>query len=498
MTSTTLSATVSIKNPATGGVAGEVSLFDDATTRAVFERARKAQKQWASVPVKERKKIFLRYHDLVLENQEKMMDTIQAENGKNRVSAFEEVLDNAITARHYAYAAPKLLKPQSAKGALPILTKTEVEHAPIGVVGIIAPWNYPLTLSMSDAIPALLAGNAVVLKPDSNTPLTALLGAELLAEAGLPEGVFNVVPGPGRTVGQAIVSECDYLMFTGSTETGRSLAVQAAERLIDFSGELGGKNPLIITSDANPEAVVRGVINACFSNSGQLCISIERIYVHEDVADTFIKAFSEAVNAMEVRGDKAWDTDMGSLISPEHTDSVAEFVDDAVAKGAKVLAGGKRLTELGDAFYAPTVLIDVPESARLYEEEVFGPVVRIEVVRTHEEAIAKANDTDYGLNSSVFGPTRTARAIASQLETGTVNINEGYAAGWASVDAPMGGWKQSGVGRRHGEGGLLKFTESRTVANQRLIPIAGPSQLKSETWNGLLSTALKLGRDYLR
>ncbi|MHA2787721.1 succinic semialdehyde dehydrogenase [Corynebacterium sp. S7] len=498
MTQATFSATLSVTNPTTGASIGDVPLYDETTTREVFHKARLAQKSWAQVPISERKKIFLRYHDLVLERQDQLMDLIQAENGKNRRSAFEEVLENAITARHYAYATGRLLKTKRAKGALPILTKTEIEHSPVGVVGIIAPWNYPLTLSMSDAIPAILAGNSVVLKPDSNTPMTALLGAELLAEAGLPGGVFNVVPGSGSKVGQTIVAECDYLMFTGSTATGRRLAAQAGERLIGFSGELGGKNPLIVTADADPKAIVRGVRDACFSNSGQLCISIERIYVHENVAEEFIAEFSQAVNSMVIAADDSWDTDMGSLISPEHTNNVAEFVEDAVSKGATVLAGGKRLPELGEAFYAPTVLIDVPESARLFSEEVFGPVVRIEVVRSHEEAIEKANDTEYGLNASIFGPSRTARAIASQLEAGTVNINEGYAAGWASLDAPMGGWKQSGAGRRHGDGGLLKYTEARTVADQRLTPIAGPESIGAKRWNGLLTVALKVARDYLR
>ncbi|WIM67815.1 succinic semialdehyde dehydrogenase [Corynebacterium breve] len=489
---------IPVVNPVDGSIVDNAPLFDEDSTLEAFARARKAQAAWTATPVRKRKKIMLRYHDLVLEHRDELMDLIQAENGKNRRSAFEEVLDNAITARHYAFAAGRLLKTRRAKGALPVLTKTEVENVPVGVVGIIAPWNYPLTLSMSDAIPALLAGNAVVIKPDMETPLTALRGAELLREAGLPEDLFIVVPGPGSTVGQTIVAECDYLMFTGSTETGRMLAQQAAERLIGFSGELGGKNPLIVTADADPFAVVRGVREACFSNSGQLCISIERIYVHADVADRFIPAFVQSVNDMVIAGDNSWETDMGCLISKQHTDNVADFVSDAVFHGATVATGGERLTDLGPTFYAPTVLLDVPEEAELYHQEVFGPVVRIEVVDSHEEAIRRANDTEYGLNAAVFGPERTARAIATELEAGTVNINEGYSAAWASVDAPMGGWKSSGVGRRHGDQGLLKYTEPRTIASQRLVPISGPNEMATEKWNNLLSTALKLGRDYLR
>ena len=490
--------TVTIHNPADGTTVGTTNYYGADTATQFIERARAKQPEWAKTPVKERKKIMLRYHDLVLKHQSELLDIIQDENGKNRRSAFEEVLDNALTARHYAYRAEKLLSPDRAKVALPIATKTQVQHAPVGVVGIIAPWNYPLVLAISDAIPAILAGNTVVLKPDSNTPMTSLRAAELLAEAGLPKDVLTVVPGSGREVGQALVEQADYLMFTGSTATGAKLAAQAGERLIGFSGELGGKNPLIVTADADVDKVVSGVRHACFSNTGQLCISIERIYVHRDVADRFVPAFIRCVEKMKIGAGHDWDIDMGSLISEDHTDTVAEFVEDAVAKGATVATGGKRLTNLGPNFYAPTVLLNVPEEAKLYREEVFGPVVYIEVVDTHEEAIAKANDTEYGLNASIFGKSSTAREIAQHLEAGTVNINEGYSAGWSSIGAPMGGWKRSGVGRRHGDGGLLKYTESRTVAEQRIVPISGPAGLAPEKWAGLLTSALKYGRDILR
>ncbi|MCQ4619077.1 succinate-semialdehyde dehydrogenase (NADP(+)) [Corynebacterium sp. CCUG 59401] len=497
-TSVNNNTTITIKNPADGTIVGTTNYYGADTALEAVERARAKQPEWAATAVKERKKIMLRYHDLVLKHQKELLDIIQDENGKNRRAAFEEVLDNALTARHYAYRAEKLLSPDRAKVALPIATKTQVQHAPVGVVGIIAPWNYPLVLAISDAIPAIMAGNTVVLKPDSSTPMTSLRAAELLAEAGLPKDVLTVVPGSGREVGQALVNSVDYLMFTGSSDTGAKLASQAGERLIGFSGELGGKNPLIVTSDADVDKVVSGVRHACFSNTGQLCISIERIYVHRDVADKFIPAFVRCVEKMRIGPGHDWDIDMGSLISSDQADTVASFVEDAVSKGATVATGGKRLPDLGENFYAPTVLLNVPENARLHREEVFGPVVYIEVVDSHEEAIRRANDTEYGLNASVWGKPATAREIASQLEAGTVNINEGYAAGWSSIAAPMGGWKRSGVGRRHGDDGLLKFTEARTVAEQRIVPIAGPDGLAPEKWANLLTMALKYGRDVLR
>lgn len=459
-------------------------------------RARRAQAQWALTPVRTRREIMLRLHDLILDHQVELIDLIQTETGKSRSSAFDEVIDVALTARHYAYRAGCLLRTTRVRGALPVLTHTTVQRSPRGVVGIIAPWNYPLSMALSDAIPALLAGNAVVLKPDEKTTGTAIRGLELLEEAGLPGQVMQVVPGPGPTVGQEIVEQCDYLMFTGSTATGRKLAAQAGERLIGFSAELGGKNPLIVCPDADMDRAARGAVQACFSNTGQLCISIERIYVHEAVADSFLSRFLALVNDLSLG--HGWTDDVGSLISAEHLARVDELVDDAILHGARVLAGGRPLPDLGPTFYAPTVLIDVPPTARLHADEVFGPVVYVEKVASLDEAVAKANDSSYGLSASVWGRERTARDVAARLQAGAVNINDGFAAAWASLDAPMGGWKSSGVGRRHADEGLLKYTESRTVAAQRLMPLAGPSTMPRERYASLLSQALRVFKRVLR
>ncbi|MDO5512804.1 succinic semialdehyde dehydrogenase [Corynebacterium sp.] len=456
-----------------------------------FPTARHAQAQWSATPINDRKAIMLAYHDLVLARQDALLDIIQQETGKSRADAFNEVMDVAITARHYAYRVARLLRRQRVKGALPLLTSTHVERAPKGVVGIISPWNYPLSLAVSDAIPALLAGNAVVLKPDEKTTGTARLALELLREAGLPEHVMQIVEG-GAEAGQRVAAECDFLMFTGSTAVGRKLAAQAGERLIGFSAELGGKNPLIVLPSADPAKAARGAVSACFSNTGQLCISIERIFVHEAVAEEFIAEF--VARTQELRLGLGWSADIGRLISEEHRERVSLLVSSAVSQGARVLTGAT----YEDLYYSPTVLIDVPHHADLYTQEVFGPVVYIEVVDTIDEAVTRANDSDYGLNASVWGTVREARDVASRLEAGTVNINEGFAAAWASVDAPMGGWKQSGVGRRHADEGLLKFTESRTVAVQRLVPLSGPSDVPREKYAAALSTVLRLGKSVLR
>ncbi|MEJ5997929.1 succinic semialdehyde dehydrogenase [Corynebacterium sp. H130] len=452
-----------------------------------FALARRAQATRPSTD--ELAKVFLRYHDLVLARQSELLDAIQAETGKARGHAFEEVLDVAITSRHYAHIAQKLLKSRRVKGALPLLTRTIVDREPVGVVGIISPWNYPLSLAISDAIPALLAGNAVVLKPDSKTPNTALLAAEILYECGMPRELFQVVPGSGETVGQEIAHNCDYLMFTGSTATGRKLGAIAGERLIGYSAELGGKNPLLVDESADIEKAAEIAVNACFANSGQLCISIERIYAPRTIATEFTERFVAKTRNLRV-GIGGWDYDMGSLISEDHARKVHEFVEDAVAHGAQILTGGNPPK---GRLYQPTILAAVPEGARLKTEEVFGPVVYIEVVDSIDEAVARANDTEYGLNASVVAKPRVGWRIARQLHAGTVNINEGYAAAWASVSAPMGGWKDSGLGRRHGVDGLLKFTETRTVAEQRVLPVSG----HGEKFAQVMSTALKVGRRFL-
>lgn len=438
-------------------------------------------------------RVFLRYHDLVLERQTELLDVIQRETGKARAHAFDEVLDVAITSRHYAHIASKTLKTKRKKGGLPVLTRTVVERDPVGVVGIISPWNYPLSLAISDAIPALLAGNAVILKPDTKTPETALLAAEMMYEAGMPRDLFQVAPGSGETVGQQIAHNCDYLMFTGSTATGRKLGAIAGERLIGYSAELGGKNPMIVADTADPEKAADIAVQACFANSGQLCISVERIYVHRSIAEAFTDAFVMRTKQMKV-GVGGWEYDMGSLISEEHAAKVHGFVGDAVEKGAHVLTGGAAPE---GRIYQPTILSDVTEGARLKREEVFGPVVYLEVVESVDEAVARANDTEYGLNASVVAKPSQGRAIARQLQAGTVNINEGFAAAWASIDAPMGGWKASGLGRRHGVEGLLKFTESRTVSEQRFLLISGGGLVEGEKYAKVMSTALRLGRKFL-
>ena len=454
------------------------------------ERARVAQVAWAERDVKDRVAVVERFAKQVMSNRSQLMDIIQAETGKSRASAQEEVLDCLITARHYARTAPGLLAPKRVQGMLPVFTKAVVRRQPKGVVGVIGPWNYPLNLAATDALAALIAGNAVVIKPASLTPFCALAAADMLYRAGLPKDLFQVVPGSGGTVGSAIVECVDYLMFTGSTATGRTLGRQCGERLIGYSAELGGKNAMIVTAGADLDEVAEVATRAFFSNSGQLCISVERVYVEKSVAPKLIETLTARVRAMSVGPGYDFEAEMGSLISRDQLDTVIAHVDDAVAKGARVLAGGRPRPDLGPLFYEPTLLADVPEDAICYGEETFGPVVSIYPVTSVEEAIGRANDTDYGLNSSVFaGSDAEGEKIAARLRTGTVNVGEGYVAGWGSIAGPVGGMGVSGVGRRHGDEGLLKYTESQTIATQRVMHMGGPSFLPRKRWQQALAPA---------
>jgi succinate-semialdehyde dehydrogenase/glutarate-semialdehyde dehydrogenase len=343
------------------------------------------------------------------------------------------------------------------------------------VVGVIAPWNYPLSLAITDSIPALLAGNAVVLKPDSQTPFTALWAVQLLIEAGLPRDLCQVVTGAGAELGSAIIAGVDYLTFTGSTATGRTVARQAAERLIGCSLELGGKNPMLVLDDANLRMAVEGAVLGCFASAGQLCVSIERIFVHQHLYDAFLQRFAARTRELRLGAGFGYDIDMGSLVGPKQLATVKQHVDDALAKGATVRAGGQARPDLGPYFYEPTILTGVTPEMAIYDEETFGPVVAVYPVGSDDEAIARANASCYGLNASVWTRDRArGHAVARRLHAGTVNVNEAYAAAWGSVDAPMGGVKASGLGRRHGAEGIRKYTEPQTVAVQRLHPIAAP------------------------
>jgi succinate-semialdehyde dehydrogenase/glutarate-semialdehyde dehydrogenase len=457
-----------------------------------FEKARAAQKAWAKTPMSTRRAVMMRFHDAVLDHQTDLLDAVQWETGKSRSSAFDEVADICLTAGYYANSAKSHLATRKRQGALPLLTTSEERYVPKGVIGMITPWNYPLTLPLSDAIPALLAGNGVVLKPDHQTPFSALSALSLLVAAGLPRELFQVVIGDGPRVGGAIIENADFVMFTGSTATGKMVAEKSAARLIGFSAELGGKNPMIVLDDAPLGRAINGAINASFSNAGQLCMSIERLYVHDAIYDTFVPRFVKAVSELSLGIERDFSAKVGSLISAEQLEKVSGHVKDALKHGATALTGGQHRPDIGPFVFEPTVLENVTEDMLLCRGETFGPVVAIYHFHTDEEAIALANDTSYGLNASVWGSTRRARAVARQIEAGSVNVNEGFTASWASTDAPMGGFKESGVGRRHGREGIIKYTNIQTVASQRLMNIEAPGSMTGEAFAHAMTLGLRV------
>ena len=490
---------VVVSSPLTGQPLADVPQSSNDDVAEAFRRARRAQVGWARTSLDQRAEALLRFHDLVLDRQDEILDLIGWESGKARKHAFEELGHVALTARYYARTAHRHLATERRPGLVPGLTRIDVNYLPRGVVGIISPWNYPFTLAVSDGIPALAAGNAVVIKPDSNTMLTALLGAQLLEEAGFPRDLWQVVAGPGPEVGAAIIGRADYVCFTGSTATGRLIAKGCAERLIGCSLELGGKNPILVLRDADLEKAAEGAVRASFSNAGQLCVSTERMFVADQVYDRFVDRFVARAEAMTLGATLDWGNDMGPLISAQQLAAVQAHVDDAVAKGAVVRTGGRARPDLAPYFFEPTILEGVTPDMACFGAETFGPVVAVYRFHDEADAIARANEGEYGLNGSIYSQDGArARAIARDIKCGTVNINEGFGATFGSVDAPMGGMRKSGLGRRQGAEGIRRYTDLQSVGTQRLVriaPMLGMSDAAfAKVMTGSLRLMKKLGR----
>jgi succinate-semialdehyde dehydrogenase/glutarate-semialdehyde dehydrogenase len=449
----------------TGEVLVELPQSTPADIEQAYATARAAQVEWAKRPLSDRLAVFKRAHTLFIDNAQTTADLIQVESGKNRRMAIEETCDPVMVMSHYLKRAPKLLASTKRGGPVPLLSNSTEIRLPKGVVGIIAPWNFPFATGISDSISALMAGNAIVLKPDNKTALSPLYGIQMLEEAGLPKGLFQVVCGEGPDVGPTLIDNANYVMFTGSTATGRVIGERAGRNLIGCCLELGGKNPMIVLDDADLDEVVQGALFGAFGNTGQICMHIERMYLPASRYEEFKTKFVAATEALKLGASYDFGMDVGSLVSPEHKDRVQSHVDDAVAKGATVVTGGKARPDLGPAFFEPTILEGTTKDMLAGHTETFGPVVSLYSYDTVDEAIALANDTDYGLNASVWGgDVKTACQVGQRIESGNVNINDILATAFASKGTPSGGVKKSGVGARHGDQGLLKYTDVQNLA----------------------------------
>jgi succinate-semialdehyde dehydrogenase / glutarate-semialdehyde dehydrogenase len=484
----------------TGDVLVELPQSTPEDVERAFAAAREAQHAWAATPLKERLAVFERAHSLFIDNAHTTTDLIQVESGKNRRMAIEETCDPVMVMSHYLKRAPKLLKPVRRGGPIPVLSSSTEIRQPKGVVGIIAPWNFPFATGISDSISALMAGNAIVLKPDNKTALSPLFGVQMLEEAGLPKGLFQVVCGEGPDVGPTLIDNANYIMFTGSTATGRVIGERAGRNLIGACLELGGKNPMIVLPDADKDEVTQGLMFGAFGNTGQICMHIERVYLHESQYDDYKARFVKAAESLTIGASYDFGPDIGSLVSPDHKDRVQAHVEDAVAKGATVLTGGRARPDIGPAFFEPTILEGVTKDMVAGVTETFGPVVGLYTYRTVDEAVALANDTDYGLNASVWGgDVDHACQVGRRIQSGNVNVNDILATAFASKGTPSGGVKQSGVGARHGDQGLLKYTDVQNLAVlKKQVMGARPGQDYDKYVKGMLSSLRMMRKTRIR
>jgi succinate-semialdehyde dehydrogenase/glutarate-semialdehyde dehydrogenase len=460
------SETTSVATPSTGETLHELPRSSADDVLDAFARARLAQLAWARAGFAERRRVLLRAHDLILERSELLLDLVQLESGKTRGQAFEEIFEAASVTRYNAVAARKVLHGRPVRSGLPTVVTSRVRFRPKGVAGVITPWNFALSLAAMDVVPALAAGCGVVQKADDQGALSILALRRAFIDAGVPAALWAVVAGPASEVGEALTDVADYICFTGSTATGRKIGEKAGRRLVGASLELGGKNALLVLDDVDPATAAANTAHAAFSAMGQLCVSVERIYVHRKVAGPFQRALIERLRSAKLGSGLDYSADFGSLASAAQLERVQAHLDDAVSKGAVVLVGGKHRPEIGPWFFEPTILTGVTPDMLVYAEETFGAIASLYLVDSDDEAVLAANASEYGLNAAVFTASAArARRVADALEAGSVNINEGYRGSFASVAAPMGGVKQSGLGRRNGEAGLLRFVEPVTISS---------------------------------
>ncbi len=461
---------IRITSPATGTPLGEVPDAGAAGAAEAVARARAAQPAWAALDLEQRVEALKRWRDAVLD-EPAVPRTLVAESGKPWMEAEGiEVLYLCELIRAMTRLAPRAFREETRHPLLFLTKKTRLVRHPLGVVGVIGPWNFPILNNAADAVAPLLAGNTVVLKPSEVTPLTSVLLAELWRKAGNPPDAFRVVTGRGET-GAALVDLVDAVMFTGSVATGRRVAARCGERLVRCVLELGGKSPFVVLAGADLERAAEAAAWSSFIHSGQVCVRTERIFVDASVADRFEALLTTRVGALRQQApDSAGVTsmDLGSVTFARQIDVVERQVADALSKGARVLTGGARRTDLPGLFFQPTVLGGATPDMAVMREETFGPLVPVMRVSGPEEALRLANDTHLGLNATVFGPQAAAVAFARRLQTGQAIVND-VLVNYFVVESPLGGWKESGLGARHGFEGLQQWTHVEAITVGRPI-----------------------------
>ncbi len=468
------STAISSYAPATGDLLGEVPTLDSAAVRASVERARRAQRAWAARSVDDRCEALRRYRDAVIEQKDELVLLLSRETGKPLQEALlHEVAVVSSLIGYFTERADDLLAPREIPLTLFKHRRSFVHYVPRGVVGVISPWNFPFLLPMRDVLLALLAGNAVVLKPSEVTPLIALAAKRLWDEAGLDPDLFQIVTGDGTTGAALIDAGIQFCVFTGAVSTGRRVAAACGERLIPCVMELGGKAPLIVTADVDVERAARGAVFGAFSNAGQICISVERVFVHERVADAFCGRVVELTNELRVGDPASGEVDVGAIIFPKQLSIVEAHISDALEKGATLLTGGRRLDGPGQ-FFAPTVLGKCDPSMSVMTKEIFGPILPIMRVRSDDEAVSLANDSDLGLNAYVFArDTRYGHELAERIEAGNVVVND-VLSNAGCPEAPFGGIKQSGFGRMMGDESLREMCDVKHISVDRIAPSNDP------------------------
>lgn len=462
--------TFPVVNPATLEKIADVPVVEPDEVKIAVAKGRDTFESWRELSFRERAQILVAVRDRVLDQEKEIIDTIVAETGKTRTEALSaEIMYVCAAIEYYTKNAEEFLRDRVHPIGLVLLKTKRVRtsHLPRGVVGIIAPWNFPLLMTLGESIPALMAGNAVVIKPSEFTPLSALLGQRLAEQSGLPKNLLQVVTGFGET-GEALIDYADQIAFTGSVATGKRVMARAANTLKPVTLELGGKDPMIVLRDANLERAANGAVWGALSNSGQICMSVERVYVEEPIAEAFIARVVEKVKGLRQGIDTHFNVDVGSMTMSRQLEIVEDHVADAVAKGARILAGGKRNPNLSGLFYEPTVLVDVDHSMKIMTEETFGPIIPIMRAKDAPEALRLANESRYGLNSSIWTRDRSrARTLARRMESGSVCIND-CLVNYLATEVPFGGVKESGIGFRHGEGGIQKYCFVQSVLEDRI------------------------------